>query len=294
MIGINELLPYPVTILGLLAGEPPEPHVFFKTRKMMRIAVFALAVLLSCGPHDHSVTIATTTSVDGSGLLQLIRLDFERQTGIKLNAFVVGSGRALRLASEGKADLTITHDPEAERAFVAQYKPELYQQFMWNDFVIVGPRGDPAGISRAQSAVEAFRRIHDSKNKFLSRNDQSGTHMKELSIWRAASVSPQSNPNYIQIGQPMAYLVHSADELQAYTLSDRATFDRLAPSLDLGILFAGDPRLRNVYAITLMRGPESEEHRNARILTSWILSPEGRRVVESFRIRGRQELHWIE
>ncbi len=257
-------------------------------------AVVAIAILLSCGPHERSVTIATTTSVDGSGLLQVMRVEFKKQTGILLKAFVVGSGRALRMASEGKADLTITHDPDAERAFIARYRPELYRQFMWNDFVIVGPRGDPAGVSRARSAAEAFRSIHNSKSRFLSRNDQSGTHMKELSLWRAAGVAQQSNPNYTPIGQPMALLLRSADELQGYALADRATFDRLAPSLRVVILFAGDRTLKNVYAVTLMRRADSEEHRNARKLASWILSAEGRRVVESFRIRGRQELHWID
>jgi len=258
------------------------------------IALLNAALLLSCQTHHHSVTIATTTSVEGSGLLQVMRVEFERQTGIMLNAFVVGSGRALRLASEGKVDLTITHDPEAERVFVAQNKPELYRQFMWNDFVIVGPAGDPAGVSHARSAAEAFRRIYETRGKFLSRNDQSGTHMKELSLWRAAGVSGQSNPNYIPIGQPMAHLLRSADELQAYALSDRATFDQLAPSLHVAILFGGDPTLKNVYAVTLMRRADSEAHRNARMLASWILSAEGRRLVESFRIRGRQEMHWID
>jgi len=262
--------------------------------KARRIALLSAALLLSCQPHHHSVTIATTTSVEGSGLLQLMRSEFERQTGIMLNAFVIGSGRALRLASQGKVDLTITHDPEAEHAFVAQNKPELYRQFMWNDFVIVGPRGDPAGISRARSAAEAFLRIYEVRGKFLSRSDQSGTHMKELSLWRAAGVSGQSNPNYIAIGQPMATLLRSADELQAYVLSDRATFDQLAPSLHVAILFSGDPTLKNVYAVNLMRRSDSEEHRNARTLANWILSAGGRRLVESFRIRGRQEFHWID
>jgi tungstate transport system substrate-binding protein len=223
-----------------------------------------------------------------------MRRAFKEQTRISLEAFVVGSGRALRMASEGKVDLTITHDPDAERRFVGQNKPELYRQFMWNDFVIVGPRSDPAAVSHARSALEAFRRIHDSKSRFLSRNDESGTHMKELALWRAAGVSPASNPNYLPIGQPMAQLLRSTDELQGYALSDRATYDQLAPSLRSAVLFTGDPTLRNIYAVTLMRGADSEEHRNARTFAKWLLSPDGRRVIESFRIRGRQELHWID
>lgn len=260
-----------------------------------RIAFLAVAVLIGCrAHHEPSVTIATTTSLEGSGLLQVLRVEFKRRTGITLNALVIGSGQALKLASKGSVDMTITHDPDAERKFVAHEKPELYRQFMWNDFVIVGPSADPAHVSHTHSAAEAFRKIHDAAGKFLSRNDQSGTHMKELSLWRAAGVSPGSNPNYIPIGQPMAHLLRSADELQAYALSDRATFDQLAPALHLEILFAGDPTLRNIYAVILLRQPDSEDHRNARMFAHWILSPEGRRIIESFRIRGRQEFHWID
>ena len=259
-----------------------------------RIGVIALAIAIACAPHrEASVIVATTTSLEGSGLLQIMRTEFKRQTGIMINALVIGSGQALRMAAEGTVDITITHDPVAEQVFVARHKPEVYRQFMWNEFVIVGPQSDPAGVSRSRSAAEAFRLIHDRRIKFLSRNDGSGTHVKELSLWRAAAVSSGSNPNYTPIGQPMAHLLRSADELQAYTLTDRATFDQLAPSLHLSVLFAGDPALHNTYALMLMRRPDSVEHRNARRLADWILSPDGRRIIESFRIRDRQQLHWI-
>jgi len=118
--------------------------------------------------------------------------------------------------------------------------------------------------------------------------------MKELALWRAAGVNGGQNPNYIPISQPMAHLLRPADELEAYALTDRATFDALAPSLQLRIVFTGDPALRNVYAVTLMRRPDSDEYRGARIFARWLLSPEARRIVESFRIRGHQELHWID
>jgi tungstate transport system substrate-binding protein len=165
---------------------------------------------------------------------------------------------------------------------------------MWNEFVIVGPNDDPAKASDARSAAEAFRAIHEAHAKFLSRNDQSGTNMKELALWRAAGVSRAENPNYLALGQPMAHLLRSANELQGYALTDRATFDALAPLLHLRIVFAGDPVLRNVYAITLMRRSDSEEHRNARRFANWLLSAEGRRVVESFQTRGRRQFHWMD
>ena len=260
----------------------------------MRRLLLLVALAGACRGGGQSVAIATTTSVEGSGLLQAIRINFERQTKILLNAFVVGSGRALVMAEQGKVDVTITHDPEAERQFVAKYHPEIYRQFMWNDFIIVGPSNDPARVSASSSAADAFRRIGRSTSKFLSRNDQSGTHTKELSLWQAAGVDVKSNTNRVPMGQPMATLLLSADKMQAYTLSDRATFDQLAPKLHLSILFTGDAALRNVYAVILMRRQDSEDHRRARAFAMWLLSSEGRRVVDSFRIRGRQELHWIE
>jgi len=264
------------------------------TDRLGRLLLLIAFAGAACSAGGRSLAVATTTSVDGSGLLQAIRIDFEKQAGILLNAFVVGSGRALIMAAQGKVDVTITHDPTAEREFVAKHQPEIYRQFMWNDFIVVGPSNDPARVSAASSALDAFRRIHESSTRFLSRNDQSGTHMKELSLWRAAGVDLVSNRNRIPMGQPMATLLRSADKMQAYALSDRATFDQLAPKLHLSIVFSGDPTLRNVYAIMLMRRPDSEDHRRARMFVQWLLSPEGRRVVDSFRIRGRQELHWIE
>src|SRR5205809_7123469 len=132
-----------------------------------RIAVLAVLLFLSCRRHERAAIIATTTSLEGSGLLQIIKVEFRQATGITLNAFVVGSGQALRMASEGKVDVTITHDPDAEAVFVAQHRPELYRQFMWNEFVIVGPAADPGGVSRARSAAEASRRIQQASSKFL-------------------------------------------------------------------------------------------------------------------------------
>ncbi len=214
---------------------------------------------------------------------------------MELRAFVVGSGQAMNLARGGTVDLIITHDPTRERQFVSDMRPEIYRQFMWNDFVVVGPRHDPAHVRQARSAAEAFRRIDSVHATFVSRNDRSGTHMKELDLWLAAAVNPGTNPNYIRMGQAMAYLLRSADELQAYTLSDRATFDQLAHQLNLADLYEGDPILRNVYAVTLLRArdPTLEMHERGRTFAQWLLSPRGRDVIEKYRIAGRQEFFWI-
>jgi tungstate transport system substrate-binding protein len=251
-------------------------------------------LLIHCdhSKHERSVEIATTTSLQGSGLLDVFSAEFKRQTGIEVHASVVGSGQAMNLATKGTVDLIITHDPERERQFVAATQPKIYRQFMWNDFVIVGPHGDPAGIGHAKTAAEAFRLIFERQAKFCSRNDQSGTHMKELDLWRRAGVDPLKNPRYLRMGQPMAYLLRSADELTAYALSDRATYDALAPELKSVVLFAGDPLMRNVYALTLMRKRTIADHGDAQRFAQWLLT-DGRHIVESFRIRGHREFFWI-
>jgi len=261
--------------------------------KRWLLVIFGL-FLIHCDhrARDPAVEIATTTSLQGSGLLDVLSAEFKRQTGIEVHAFMVGSGQAMNLARKGTVDLIITHDPEREREFVAGTHPRIYRQFMRNDFVIVGPHDDPAGISRAKTATEAFRLIFERRAKFCSRNDQSGTHMKELDLWRRAGVDPLKNLEYLRMGQPMAYLLRSADELQAYALSDRATYDALAPRLKNVVLFAGDPLMRNVYALTLMRKRAVDDHGNAQRFARWLLT-DGRRVVESFRIRGHREFFWI-
>lgn len=243
---------------------------------------------------DRAIEIATTTSLQGSGLLDVLSIEFRRQTGLEVHAFVVGSGQAMNLARKGTVDLIITHDPERERQFVATMRPRMYRQFMWNDFVIIGPPSDPAGIRQAKTAAGAFRRIYDHRAKFCSRNDQSGTHMKELDLWRLSRIDPLKNPQYLRMGQPMAYLLRSADELQAYALSDRATYDALAPKLKNVILFSGDPLLRNVYALTLMRERKRRgtDYAHTERFANWLLT-DGRPVVESFRIRGHREFFWI-
>ena len=260
--------------------------------------LLAITVAAGCerAANHRNVEIATTTSLDGSGLLSVIEQAFLRDTGIELHPFIVGSGRAMRLAEQGEVSLIITHDPAAEKEFVRRNHPLLYRQFMWNEFVIVGPRSDPAHVRSATSAADAFSRLSRARSKFCSRNDQSRTNTKELAIWRAAGLTPTSNPNYSRMGQPMAHLLHSANELNAYTLSDRATFDRLAHELDLEVVFEDDPILRNIYAITLpQRVPRIalEEHQNAQHFARWLLSNRGRSLIAHFAINGHREFQLI-
>jgi tungstate transport system substrate-binding protein len=247
------------------------------------------------GSH-RSVEIATTTSLEGSGLLVVLQQAFLRDSDIELHPFVVGSGLAMRLAEQGEVSLIITHDPAAEHDFVRRMHPLIYRQFMWNDFVIVGPHADPAHVRSATSAVDAFSRIFQSRSRFCSRNDESATNTRELALWRAAGIEPVSNRNYLRMGQPMAHLLRSTNALNAYTLSDRATFDRLSHVLNLEVVFGGDPILKNIYSVTLLRPvrrTRPRELQDAERFAQWLLSDRGRDVIAHYEINGRVEFHLV-
>lgn len=248
-------------------------------------------LLFSCGRHDERLVLGTTTSMEGSGFLAVLMREFARDTRIEIQPLVVGSGQALRLASKGEVDVTITHDPAFEAKFAASGKAEIYQPFMWNDFVVVGPKNDPAGIAQATDAADAFRRIVATRARFTSRNDESGTHAKELAIWRSAGIERESNPAYMKLGQGMAQLLRSSSELRAYTLSDRATFNQLAGSIDLALLYSGDPVLRNVYALTIVKG--TRERENARRFADWLLRGRGRTLAARYTIHGSPAFHML-
>jgi tungstate transport system substrate-binding protein len=257
----------------------------------MRRALAAIALLLAaCArePRAKSFILATTTTMQGSGVLPMLIVEFKRDSGIDIHPLVVSSARALEFAAQHEADVTITHDRDAEKQFVKTNGAALYKQFMWNDFVIVGPPNDPAGVAHAPSAASAFRRIHEAHRVFFSRDDQSGTNTKERALWKAALVVPELNPGYIRMGQPMAALLRSSSEMRAYTLSDRATFEQLADSLQLRILFAGDPFLRNVYAVIFPRPSGRPEAVNAKQFVDWLLHGRGHALLERYEIKGKR------
>lgn len=268
----------------------------FRAMQYRLLLSFVTATLLlaaHCGPAPaKSFVMTATTTLENSGLLDHLSRRFKDETGIELHPIVAASGKALRLVRDGEARLSLTHDAEAEQELLASGRVRLYRQFMWNEFVIVGPSSNPAGIRIGDSASTAFRKIHDTRSRFCSRSDESGTHTREKKIWKLAAVSPRENPSYSEMGQGMSALLRSAGELEAYTLSDAATFSRMRHSVSLQILSRGDPILRNVYAVTLMKPGkeiETDEDRLASRFAGWLLSPSGSRAIESFRIDGETQ-----
>ena len=196
-----------------------------------------------------SLILATTTSTEDSGLLDYLLPDFEKQFGVKINVIAVGSGQALKLGEDGNADVLLVHSPAAEKDFMANGHGVRREDVMYNDFVIVGPADDPAGIKGLTSAVDAFKKIAEGGSKFISRGDKSGTNTKELAIWKAANLTP-ADEWYINAGQGMGEVLTMAQEQQAYTLSDRATYlARTKQDLNLPIMVEGDKTLFNPYGV---------------------------------------------
>jgi tungstate transport system substrate-binding protein len=200
-------------------------------------------------PSNPNLILATTTSTQDSGLLDVLVPMFQAQTGYTVQTVAVGSGAALQMAEDGNADVLLVHAPAAEKELMTAGWGKDRFLVMHNDFVIVGPVGDPAGIKAAATTVDAFTAIADNGAEFITRGDDSGTHKMELSLWDKAVVAPGGNAWYTDSGQGMGATLTIASEKQAYTLSDRATYLANKANLDLEILFEGDAALLNVYHV---------------------------------------------
>lgn len=237
----------------------------------------------SCGS-KHALRLATTTSVDNSGLLEPLLREFQSSTGVGVEAIAVGSGKAMELVRRGDADLMITHDPVGERTFLDAESPLLYRKMMCGRFILAGPRDDPAGVADADSAAEAMAKIARSGSRFASRGDRSGTHARELQLWQAAEA--HSEPaNLLESGQGMAATLRIASERDAYVLTDEATFAQLRDSLDLVPLLERDAALLNCYAVTVVAGSNQDQ---ALRLADWLSRGDGRDMIESFEIGGKR------
>jgi tungstate transport system substrate-binding protein len=222
----------------------------------------------------QKLILATTTSTEDSGLLDYLLPDFEQEFGAEVDVIAVGTGQALQTGEDGNADVLLVHARAREDEFMAAGHGTRREEVMYNDFIILGPADDPAGIKGMTSAAEAFQKISESASTFISRGDESGTHTKELSIWEAAGIEPAGDW-YVSAGQGMGEVLTMADEQQAYTLSDRATYlARTQEGTELVILVEGDESLFNPYGVIAVN-PDKNPAINAELANQfidWIIS----------------------
>ena len=252
------------------------------------LLILLVSLLLVAGIacfNGNSIILATTTSTQDSGLLDVLVPMFEDEYGYGVKTIAVGSGQALRLGVEGEVDVILAHSPEAEEEFVRQGNSESRREVMHNDFVIVGPVDDPARASGAESASGALARIAVAESIFVSRGDESGTHTKELSIWSDAGIEPGGSW-YQETGQGMGATLTVTNDKRGYTLSDRGTFLATRDAYDLEIVFEGDQRLFNPYTVMVVN-PERHTKVNvegARAFAEFITSASAQEVIRTFGV----------
>jgi len=251
---------------------------------MTRFTFLALcaALLCGCGKED-AIVVASTTSLHDTGLLDTLIAEYRREhPDVRISTLAVGSGEALELGRRGDADVLLVHSPDAEQKFVDEGRAAVRYRIMRNDFVIVGDSVDPAGVRAASSAADALRRIHEAGATFASRGDESGTHVKEQALWKAADLDPATFPKdrYISAGQGMTETLRVADERRAYTLTDVSTFTTLADAIKLEVLYRGDPALVNIYSVIAVRGSRAEDA--AVGFAEFLRSTDAERIVSRF------------
>lgn len=252
-------------------------------------ALLCLLSLASTVAAETRLRLATTTSTQDSGLLDRLHPAFTAATGIAIDVLAVGSGKAIALARNGDVDAVLAHDPAAEAPFVADGAGVDRRAVMANDFVIVGPAEDPAGVRQAAGAADAFARIARSGAIFVSRGDRSGTHVKELAVFAAAGIEPEG-AWYLAAGQGMGPVLQMADERAAYTLADRGTWLARRGKLDLVLLHAGDPLLQNPYHVIRVN-PARHPHvaaDAARAYADFLTGAEGQALIDGFMIDGER------
>lgn len=233
--------------------------------------------------------LATTTSTDNSGLLRSILPSFEHTSGYKVQVIAVGTGKALRMGHDGDADVLLVHAPPAEEEFMAGEHGVNRRYVMYNDFIVVGPKNDPAGIHGGKEVRTALGKIAKTRSVFVSRGDDSGTHKKEKALWKETGINPQGDW-YKAAGQGMGKVLLMADELQGYTLVDRATWLAMQSKVGLQTAVQGDRQLFNPYhiiAVNPARYPDVN-YAGAMALISWITSVDGQRDIARFRVSGQE------
>jgi len=258
---------------------------------MTRLSIlFVIGLLLTSPVHAEKILkLSTTTSTDNTGLLAVLNDAFTESTDINVAVIAVGTGQALKLGANGDVDIALVHAPKAELEYVENGFFIDRRYVMYNDFVLVGPANDPAGIAAAKTISEAMQNIAESGSRFVSRGDDSGTHKKELQLWQSAKVSP-SGSWYVQAGQGMGAVLKIADEMSGYALTDRGTQIAYQDKMQLKLLFEGDAMLSNPYHIMAVN-PEKHPHVKAGMAkqyTDFMTGESGQQIIDNFKVNNQQ------
>jgi len=263
-------------------------------RKILIGLVALVALAGSALAQERFITVASTTSTEQSGLFGYLLPKFTERTGIKVHVVALGTGQALDLARRGDADVVFVHDVEAEERFVAEGHGLARHPVMYNDFILVGPAADPAGV-RGKDIVRALQAIRQGMFPFVSRGDRSGTHQAELRLWKAAGmdVNPAVDRWYRAVGQGMGPALNIAVASNAYVLSDRATWISFRNKNGFVVLVQGDSRLFNQYSLILVNPAKHPDTKAAlgQQFIDFLLSPEGQRDIASYQLEGQQLFH---
>jgi tungstate transport system substrate-binding protein len=256
------------------------------------VVMLALLLPATAAAQDKTIIVASTTSTEDSGLFRHILPFFKTRTGIDVKVVAQGTGQALDTARRGDADVVFVHAKAAEEAFLAQGFGVKRYPVMYNDFVLIGPKKDPAGIAASKDVVAALKVLRDRQITFVSRGDRSGTHLAELALWKLAGieVGPNSGAWYKSLGQGMGAALNTAAALAAYVLADRSTWLAFGNKGDLDIAVQGDKRLFNQYGVMLVnptRHPTVKKEWG-QALVDWLISQDGQRAIAGYKINGEQ------
>jgi tungstate transport system substrate-binding protein len=259
------------------------------------LTAIATALSLAATPllaEDKFIVLSSTTSTEQSGLFAHLLPIFEKKTGIKVRVVALGTGQALDMGRRGDADVVFVHDKAAEEKFVADGFALERKEVMYNDFVLIGPKADPAGVAGSREILDALKKIEAAKAPFVSRGDKSGTHAAELRYWKAAGIDPdkQKGPWYRDTGSGMGPALNTAASMDAYILADRGTWLSFKNRAELTIVVEGDQRLFNQYGVMLVN-PAKHAHVKKELgqqFVDWVLSAEGQQAIADYKIGGQQ------
>lgn len=262
------------------------------TGKLLIAATLLLSLTTNAAAADKFITVASTTSAENSGLFREILPQFKQKTGIAVRVVAQGTGQALDTGRRCDADVVFVHDPASEEKFVAEGHGVKRHGVMYNDFVLVGPKSDPAGVAGGKDITIALKKIANTKAPFASRGDNSGTHKAERRLWQAAGVDLENakGPWYREMGSGMGATLNTAAQMNAYLLTDRGTWLSFKNPAELTILVEGNERLFNPYSVILVNPTKCPNVKKdlGQAFIDWLVSPEGQKAIGAYQIGGKQ------